>query len=154
MNFNRKDVITGFIIIAVVVSGAYLYKKLKSPKALATPTPVSVSFKKELENSFKFDIPDNVNTIELKDVSEGDGRGIATPTEILADIEDPSTGYFYQGWLENNDKLVSLGKLRLAKGGWLLEYDGTKYPEYKKLIISVEKIFDSNLEKRILEGSF
>lgn len=161
MNYNRKDIVTGFIIVAVVVFGVLLFKKLKTPKTLPSPTPQTISFKKELEDNFKFNIPDDVNTIELKDVSgglpagkAGNGRGIATPTEILADIEDPTIGYFYQGWLENNDRLISLGKLRTAKGGWLLEYDASKYPESKKIIVSLEKTFDSSIEKRILEGSF
>ena len=154
MNYNRKDVVTGFIIVVVIVLGVLIFKKLKTPKVLPSPTPQSISFREDLEDTFKFDIPENVNTIELKDISGGNGRGIATPSEVLVDIEDPATGYFYQGWLENGGNFISLGKLRVAKGGWLLEYDGSKYPEYKKIIISLEKSFDKNLEKPILEGSF
>src|SRR3989339_322964 len=153
MNYSRKDILVGLVIVVVVVLGVLLFKKLKTPKVLSTPIPQEVSFKNDLENSFKFDIPDNVKTVELKDVSGGNGRAIATQTEILVDIEDPAVGYFYQGWLENGGSLISLGKLRIAKGGWLLEYDGSKYPEYKKVIVSLEKVFDSNLEKRILEGT-
>ena len=87
-------------------------------------------------------------------MSSGNGRGIATNKEILVDIEDPATGYFYEGWLEKSGNLISLGKLQIAKGGWLLEYDGSKYPEYKKIIISLERVLDNKIEKRILEGSF
>lgn len=154
MNSSKKDIVTGLIIVLVILGGYLLYKKIKTPKILPAPAPQQISFKDELENNFKFDIPDDVNTIELKTVSGNNGRGIATSTEVLADIEDPAPGYFYQGWLENGGKLVSLGKLRIAKGGWLLEYDGSKYPEYKKIIISLEKNFDKSLEKPILEGSF
>lgn len=154
MNSSKKDIVTGLIIVLVILGGYLLYKKIKTPKSLSTPVPQQINFKDELENSFKFDIPDDVNTIELKDVSGGNARGIATTYEILVDIEDPASGYFYQGWLENNGKLISLGKLRVAKGGWLLEYDSAKYPEYKKIIISLEKVFDSLIEKRILEGLF
>lgn len=156
MNSSKKDIVTGLIIVLVILGGYLLYKKIKTPKILPSPTPKSISFEKELEDNFKFNIPDDVDTVELKDVSGGNGRGIATSTEVLADIEDPASGYFYEAWLQdsNTQDIVSLGKLRIAKGGWLLEYDGSKYPEYKKIIISLEKNFDKSLEKPILEGSF
>lgn len=154
MNYSKRDILTGLIIILLIVGGVLFYKKIKTPKPLSSPTPQTVNYKDELESIFNLNIPEDTNTINLKDVSGGNGRGIATSTEILADIEDPASGYFYQGWLENSGGLISLGKLRIAKGGWLIEYDGSKYPEYKKIIISLEKSFDSNLEKRILEGSF
>ena len=154
MNFNRKDVLVGLVIVVVVILGASLFKKLKTPKVLPSPAPQTVSYKDELENIFNLDIPENTNTIDLKDVSGGNARGIATSTEVLVDIEDPETGYFYQGWLENDGNFVSLGKLRVAKGGWLLEYNGSKNPEYTKIVISLEKVFDSKLETKILEGSF
>lgn len=156
MQYSKKDIIIGFIIIAVVIIGAYAFKRIKTSKVTVTPkpSPVSITFKKELEDNFKFNIPENTNSIELKDISGGNGRGLATNKEILADIEDPIESHFYEGWLENNGQLISLGKLESAKGGWLLDYDGTKYPSYKNIIVSLEKKFDNNIEKKVLEGSF
>lgn len=161
MNYSKKDIIIGFIIIAVVVSGAFLYRKLKNPKISLAPTPASISFQKDLEDSFKYDIPDDVGSIELKDVSgdppageAGNGRGIATKNEVLADIEDPATGYFYQAWTEENGNFVSLGKLQMVKGGWLLDYSNLKLDNAEKIVISLEKDYDAKMEKRILEGSF
>lgn len=155
MNFNRKDVIVGFIVILVAVSGAYLYRYLKKPKAVvSTQSPASYEFQKDFEDSFKLDIPDNVNSIELKDVSGGDSRGIATDNEILVDAPDPDTGFYYEAWLEKESGLVSLGKLKIAKGGWLIEYDKSKNVGSTKVIISLEEVNDNKVEKRILEGSF
>lgn len=154
MNFSKKDVIIGFIIIAAVIFGAYYYKNSKNPKLDTLNTPVEIGFRSELENSFKYDIPEGVDSVELKDVSGGTGRGIATKNEVLADLDDPEVGYFYQAWLENGGEPVSIGKLQIAKGGWLIEYNKTEYSDYKKIIISLEKGFDSKIEKRILEGSF
>lgn len=156
MQYSKKDIIIGFVIIAVVIISAYAFKRIKTSKVTVAPTssPVSITFKKELEDNFKTNIPDNSNTIELKDISGGNGRGLATDKEILADIEDPTQGYFYEAWLENNGQLISLGKLQSAKGGWLLDYDGSKYSTYKNIIVSLEKKFDNNIEKKILEGSF
>ncbi|MFZ3301541.1 MAG: hypothetical protein WA152_02400 [Microgenomates group bacterium] len=155
MNSNRKDIITGLIVILLVIGGVYLFKYLKKDKAITpTPSPASYEFKKDFEDTFKLDIPDNVNSIELKDISGGDSRGIATNNEVLVDASDPEAGYYYEAWLENSDKFVSLGKLQVAKGGWMLEYNGSKYPEYKKIVISLEKANDNKIEKKILEGSF
>jgi hypothetical protein len=154
MNYSKKDIIIGFIIIAVVVSGAFLYRKLKNPKISLAPTPASISFQKDLEDSFKYDIPEDRSTIELKDVSGGNGRGVATDKEILADIDDPIRGYFYQAWTEENGNFVSLGKLQMVKGGWLLDYSNLKLDNAGKIVISLEKDYDAKMEKRILEGSF
>lgn len=154
MNYSKKDIIIGFVIIGLIILGAFYYKKIRTPKLTSTPTPLSISFQDELEDSFKYNIPDDVSSIELIDISGGDGRGVATDKEVLIDIKDPASNSFYQAWLVNGDEAVSLGKLQMAKGGWLLTYDRSKYPEYKKLIISLESIFDNKIETKILEGSF
>lgn len=162
MNYSRKDVIVGFAIILIIIAGAIYYKKIKSPKVLPSPTPVEISYQEDFDtrggyfNKFKFDIPNNSNSIELKDVSGGDARGIATEKEVLVDANDPEIGYFYEAWLQdsNTQELVSLGKLQIVKGGWLLEFDKSKLSDAEKVIISLEKKFDNILEKRILEGSF
>lgn len=155
MNYNRKDIITGLVVILVIIGGVYLFKYLKKDKVvLPTSSPASYEFKKDFEDSFKLDIPDNINSIELKDISGGDSRGIATDSEILLDASDPETGYYYEAWLESSDKLVSLGKFRVAKGGWLIEYDKSKNEDSTKVVISLEKVNDNKIEKRILEGSF
>lgn len=155
MNFNRKDVVTGLIVILLIIGGAYLYKYLKKPRTQTpTPSPASIEIRKDFSDSFKINIPDNVNTIELKDITGGDSRGIATDSEILVDAADPNLGYYYEAWLESSDKLVSLGKLKVAKGGWLIEYDKSKNLNSTKVVISIEKVNDNKIEKRILEGSF
>lgn len=155
MNYSKKDIITGFVIIFLIIVGVYLYQKNKNkvvPESITTP--VSLEFKKDFADSFKIDIPEDVNSIELKDISGGDSRGIATETEILIDADEPATNEHYEAWLEKDGKLVSLGKLQIAKGGWLLNYDKSKYGDYRKIIISLEKINDNKIETRILEGSF
>lgn len=154
MNYSKKDVIIGFVIIILIVAGVFYYKKIKTSKISVSPTPVSIGFQKDLEDSFKYNIPDDVNSIELKDVAGGNARGIATIKEILVDANDPESGFFYSAWLEKDNNFILLGKLKVAKGGWLLEYDKSKFQDFKKIIISLESKFDNKIEKRILEGSF
>ena len=155
MNHNRKDIITGLVVVLLIIGGVYLFKYLKKDKTVvSTSSPASYEFKKDFSDSFKINIPDDVSFIELKDISGGDSRGIATDSEILVDAADTDTGYYYEAWLESSDKLVSLGKLKVAKGGWLIEYDRSKYPTSTKVVVSLEKLNDNKIEKRILEGSF
>jgi hypothetical protein len=161
MNYSKRDVIIGFTIIALIILGAFLYKRSKSPQTNLISTPTSITFQRDIEESFKYDIPDDVSSIELKDISgdppageAGNGRGIATKNEVLADIEDPATGYFYQAWTEENGNFVSLGKLQMVKGGWLLDYSNLKLDNAGKIVISLEKDYDAKMEKKILEGSF
>lgn len=155
MNFNKKDVVLGFVIIAVLIASFFIYKKFKNnPSSSETPIPVSVEYKKSFEDTFKIDIPDNENAIELKDVNGGDSRGIATEKEILIDADDPEAGYFYQAWLESEGNLKSLGKLIMAKGGWLIEHNESIVKGGTNIIVSLEKTFDNTIEKKVLVGSF
>lgn len=160
MNYNRKDIITGLVVILVIIGGVYLFKYLKKDKVvLSTSSPASYEFKKDFDtessylDSFLKNIPDNVNTIELKDISGGDSRGIATENEILVDANDPEPG-FYQAWTEKDGVLTSLGKLTIVKGGWLVEYRIPNIVENSKVVVSLEMNNDNKIEKRILEGSF
>ncbi len=154
MNFNKKDVFTGFVVILFVVAGVYLYRYLKTARPTSViQTPISYEFKKDFEDTFMLDIPDNVNSIELKDITGGDSRGIATENEVLVDANDPKSG-FYQAWIEKDGVLTSLGKLTTAKGGWLVEYSMPSGVENSKVVVSLEMNNDNRIEKRILEGSF
>jgi hypothetical protein len=66
----------------------------------------------------------------------------------LADLPTLPNGQFYQGWLGNSSgKTVLLGTLKMAKGGWILNYNSSVYPGYNKVIVTVGG-------KHILEGSF
>jgi len=150
---NKKDILIGLVILVVLAVGVYLWKFNKPQLKVPEEKTVQV-VEQDLENKFKFMIPDDVEKAQLKDVSGGDASGIATRNEILVDILDPEPGTFYQAWLEKDGKLISLGKLRIAKGGWLLEYSSAKYPGYNKIVVSQEKVFDLKIEERVLEGSF
>jgi len=93
------------------------------------------------------EIPVDAEKVELKNVSGEPGMGIATRNEILADLPALKEGENYQVLLGNGSKTIILGTMRQAKGGYLLEYDSTKYPGYNQVIIIKGS-------KRILEGSF
>lgn len=150
-NIQKRDVIVGAVILACLVVAILLLVKPNKKTSITLPTPRP---EQRVEDRFNLDIPDNVEKTDLVDVSGGTGGGIATRSEILVDLADPEAGKFYQAWLEKDGKSVSLGKLRMAKGGWLIEYNSANYPGYNKVVVSLESKFDSTMETKVLEGSF
>lgn len=163
---NKRDVVIGLIVIFVIIGLVYWIRRPKAPKLTATPIP---SVENKIEDSFKITIPDDVDRANLKDVSGGNGSGIATRKytngnfthTVLADLPDPEVGTFYEGWLVRGKSgdfdfsFFSTGKMRIAKGGYILDYNSTKdYSDFKGVIITSEKVDDKSPEKHILEGSF
>ena len=135
-------------LVAVVIGFFLLFPSLKkSPPSLNIPL-ATPGIEEQIEQKFGgLDIPEDVEKIELKNVSGDEGIGIATRSEILADLPDLGRGESYQVLLSDGSKTILLGNLRLAKGGYILEYDSSKYPEFDQIIIVKGS-------KRILEGSF
>lgn len=152
MTYSKRDVLIGLIFIILIVVASLVYKKVKTPKPLEDDSVNNISFLEEIKNDFRYDIPDDIKVAELKDVAGGDGRGIVTETEILADLIDPEVG-FYQVWVEKDGEYVSLGKMRVAKGGWMIEYEKINSQFPVKFIVSLEKTFDNKIETKILEGT-
>lgn len=160
MRFRTKDIVIGLVIIAIVIAAALLYKNLKTPKVLPTPTPSTT--KEDIQGMFNYQVPENVESIELKDVTGGTAKAIATRNyengtfthEVLADLPDLKEG-FYEGWLVMGDKYISTGKLRVAKGGYLLDFSSvTDYSDYTKVVVTKELVNDQTPELHVLEGSF
>lgn len=167
---KKTDILLGLAIVAVVSGVIYWIKKpsLKNlPKPTQTPTIEQIEGK--LEDTFKRQIPEDLDKTELKDVAGGDGSGVAARKfekgvfnlTVLADLPDPEAGNFYQVWLQRGMRgedgfgLVSLGKMRIEKGGYLIDYKVNKdYSDYKQVFVSREKVFDSKIESSVLEGVF
>ena len=143
-----RDIVIGFLVLVVIVAGVLAFKKVKISSILKpapTPTP---TVQQKIESKFTgLTIPQDSEQTELKDVSGEGGMGIATRSEILADLPQPPASQSYQGWIGNGQKLILLGTLRMAKGGWILEYSSSKYPGYNQIVVTLGG-------KHILEGSF
>jgi hypothetical protein len=145
---QSKNILLAFIVIVVVVAGVLLIKNRAKivPSALPSASP---SVQQQLQNKFNgLVVPKDQESIDLKDVSGGNTIGLATRNEILADLPALQNGEIYQAWLENSSgKIVLVGTLKMAKGGWILNYSSSLYPGYNKVIVAVGT-------KHILEGSF
>jgi hypothetical protein len=165
-----RNILIGLIVVALVAGGFYLLKGRASKNQLQEETPsVASTTESKIKNRFMLEIPDDVEKAELKDVSGGESYGVATRKfesgvfthTVLADLSTPESGFFYEGWLVRGKQgdadfdFFSTGKMRIAKGGYLLEFSANiDYPEYKGVVITLEKTEDKKPETHILEGSF
>ncbi|PIV00408.1 hypothetical protein COS54_03140 [Candidatus Shapirobacteria bacterium CG03_land_8_20_14_0_80_39_12] len=152
---GRKEMFVGLFVILVVLGIVFGVKKAKEAKIkpLSIPTPVETQ---PLESKFSFIIPDDVEKINLQVAFGFEGQGVATRKFaggvfshiIMADLPEPALGN-YQTWLIKDDaNKVSTGALRMAKGGYLLEFtSNTDYFDYKKVEVKLG-------EKIVLTGSF
>lgn len=134
---KARDVVIGAIVLGILVGGALWIRKSRLDKQALTVTTPTVEEK--ISDTFNgLTIPAGVEKAELKDVAGTGGFGIATRTEVLADLPEPGTGT-YQVYMDGR----LLGKMRVAKGGWLFEGN-----------ISGSKIEIKLGDKTLLEGSF
>ena len=145
---KTRDIVVGFLVLVVIVVGVVLLLNSRKKAATLLPSPTP-SITQKVNNAFpNINIPDNIEKAELKDVTGGESFGVATRTEIIANLPDLSTGRFYQGKLQNNQgKTVTLGNFRAAKGGFLLEYNSSRYPGYNTVLVTQGST-------TILQGSF
>jgi len=162
-----RNVVIGLLVLAGL--GVLIYWATRSKTTSeVTPTPTP-GVEQRLQESFKYQIPENFERAELKDVTGGTASGIATRNyesgkfthAILADLPDPKAGEFYEGWLvrgsegEENFASISTGRLSVAKGGYMLEFTSNRdYSDYSMVVVSLEKLNDQRPETYILEGSF
>lgn len=162
---KRKDIVIGLLILAVLAGIIFWFRKPKEEFKV----PEIPSVEEKMEEFFNVEIPEDVEKAQLKDVMGGDALGIATRRYengafvhvVLADLPDLEEGFFYEGWLvkgkEGDDDFdyISTGKMRLAKGGYLIEFESsTDYLNYQEVVITLEKTEDNNPEKHVLKGAF
>lgn len=157
---KARDVVIGFVVLVVLVAGGLYIKNARKAK-ISPPTPTP-SFQ-EVENKFPgLKVPENADRINLNSVAGEVGMGEAARTfengkfslTVMADLPAPKVG-FYQGWIVKDGAYFSLGKMVSSKGGYIVEFSSVKdYSDYKKVVVTEEKVFDSTPETHILEGSY
>jgi hypothetical protein len=144
-----KRVLVAFLVLVVLTIGILLLlKNKKNNKPTLSLPETNISVEEQIKDKFpSLKIPSDMEKIELKSVSGGEGMGIATRSEIVADLPDLLQGENYQVFLSNGIKTVLLGNMVYVKGGYLINYDSLKYPGYNQIVITKNA-------KHILEGSF
>jgi hypothetical protein len=165
---KKRDLVIGVIILAVLALVIYFWQA-KKPKLSVPEEPSPTSTEESFETKFNITIPEDVEKTNLIDITGGNSEGLATRKydngtfmhSVLADLPDPDGNNFYEGWLvrgkpgENDFDFISTGKMKVAKGGWVLNFDSsTDYTDYEGVVITLETVFDDTPEEHILEGSF
>lgn len=106
--------------------------------------------------------------IEVKLKAVGDYQGSAMATRsfldgkfehvVIAGINDPAPGKFYEGWLVDGAKFFSTGEMKKDNGRYILTYSSNEDSRsYKKVVITEETLsegFDNKPETHVLEGDF
>ncbi|QQG41813.1 MAG: hypothetical protein HYV90_00670 [Candidatus Woesebacteria bacterium] len=160
---KTRDIIVGFLVLVVLITGVLLFKNSKKNDVLNLPSSTPSIFQRITEKFGGITIPSNADRADLVSVMESGGIGEAIRVfenskfelTVLADLPEPTTGYFYQAWMGNGTTFISLGKLNLAKGGYLIDFSSAKnYSNYKEIVVTLEKTFDQKQEESVLEGSF
>jgi len=149
---NKRDIAIGVVILFVLTGLIYYWRK---PANEDLKVPQTLSVQDDIEDKFNISIPDEVDKAELIDVSGGNAYGIATREYInnkyvhtvLADLPELDSGN-YEAELEKDGDTIKTGTLRLAKGGYLLEYESDlNLDDYKLVKVKSD-------DKIILQGSF
>lgn len=97
---------------------------------------------------------------------EGNGSGTATRQiksgafihTITAEIPEPASDKFYEGWLVKGSEYFSTGKLSKKDNQFILDYQSPKdKTSYSRVVVTLETLskgLDDIPETHVLEGSF
>lgn len=145
---KSRNTILLIAVSILIILGVYWFNKNRA--GVPQPSPISSpTISEKISKTFPgLMIPENTPKAELAPVDGVEGFGIATLTEIVANLPELPAGKYYKAWLVNETgNKVYLGNLRVAKSGWLVEYNLDKYPGYTKILITQDNT-------SVLEGSF
>ncbi|MBU0570342.1 hypothetical protein KKB40_06245 [Patescibacteria group bacterium] len=163
---NKRDIIIGLVIL-VALAGVVFWRQKDTDEQLTVPQTLSIEDK--IEEVFNIQFPKDIDRAELRDVSGRDSSAIAVREikndqfeySVLADLPEPLEGQIYQSWIRRGQEgdegysLVSTGVMRMAKGGWMVNFKSpTDYFDHDRVIVSLEKTLDNQMEEQILEGFF
>ncbi len=165
----NKERLIGLAVILVIVGGWLLLRGQKPEKLTEKELNgegVQIEERaSEFAKRMGLTLPTDVQKADLKDVTGGTATGLATRKyvggvfthTVLAAITDPKVGEWYKAWLINPDSsdMVATGNLRMAKGGWVMDFTSSKdLSDYKKVVVSVEQANTQKPTTIILEGNF
>ena len=165
----KREHWVGLVVVVLVIGGLWWWRGKRIEQSQVLPAEgegVEIEDRaSELARRFGVVLPDNLDRVGLKDVTGGVGGGIATRSytdskfelTVLAELAEPGKGEWYEGWLVRDEPFSSIyaGKLRVAKGGFLLEFtEAMDLRDHVRVVVTVEKQDDRKPETHVLEGSF
>ena len=155
------------VVLVIAGLGFFLYQRSRQVEneGMIGDSAIAEEKANQLLDQLNIELPENLERANLSDVSGGDGTGIATRSyedgsfehSVIAGLPDPEAGTFYEGWLVREEPfdVVYTGKLRIAKGGYILDYNsGADLSDHEQVIVTQETVDDQKPEQHVLEGSF
>lgn len=167
----QRQRLFAILVVILVAGGLYFFFRngeVEQQEAVTEVTNVE-DVSRELSSTLGVTIPEDVERIALRDVRDEGATGLATRSytdgqfihTVLAALPELTAGAEYQGWLvrgsegDENYSLISSGRLRQSKGGYLLEFSSAEdLRDHNQVWVSVEAVDDEKPETRVLEGSF
>lgn len=168
---KTSDIVKGGLIVAAIAGFFYFTNQSGQDDTTdfdsSTPQDTLEETENQIEERFRTEIPEGAERAELRS-DDVDGRALATrevtdegtTVSVLADLPDPETG-FYQAWIQRGEEgeeefeRISLGRLTVAKGGYVTEYSSADdLSDYDQVVLSQETSQDSEPEEILIEGSF
>ena len=155
------------VVLVIGGLGYFLFRQSQQSEEPVIETADEVASERadELIDQMNFEIPEDAERVNLRDVSGSSGAGVATrmgeegemELSILAALPEIEEGEKYEAYLvgEGDENEIYLGELRQAKGGWMLEYQSSSdVSGYNAVKVTHEKVDDKTSEETVLEGSF
>lgn len=161
----------GAIVLVVAGLGFFLYRQ--SQQAIdEAPIADEETVTRERADRFledmNIELPEDATRVNLRDVSDSDGTGIATRRpdgdvllqSVLVALPDPAPGEFYEAYLVSSEdeevEPLRLGRLQMIKGGWALDYrlSQDQAETYDRIQVTLEQVDDRAPETVILEADF
>lgn len=166
----KREQLVGLVVVLLVIGGIWWWRgrKLQQPSQVLPVEGEGMEIEdkaSEFAKRFGVTLPENWERVELRDVTGGINSGIATREflenkfthTVLAVLPDPARGTWYEGWLVRDEPFEAIytGKLGLAKGGYLLEYESSlDLRDHNKAVVTLERVDDRKPETHLLEGVF
>ncbi len=154
---NKRVITVAFVFIIIGVGYFLSRRNDNTPQMILEPAPTP-SVKNRIEEVFGSKATNNKG--EKLELALGNQMALITRSEdksnisILADFES-SSGQDYYVWLEKDSSYLSLGPLKVAKGGFIGEFNlDPIWQDFNHVIISRESGQKKEPSNKFLEGSF
>src|SRR5258708_2021171 len=114
MYTNRsRNILAGIVLVIIIILIIiFLIRNRENPKIVVNNSPLpfpsaTSSYEGQLQNNFGITVPSTAIKADLRDGSGGNQMGLVTLDKeneqnvytVLANLEEPVSGYFYEGWL-------------------------------------------------------
>jgi len=166
---KKNDVLVVAIVafsLAALTYYYFFYQKQSEPQLRVSDVgPRELSVEDSIEERFRLEIPEDIEKTELHNRSNESVKGIATREfeegkfflTILANIPE---GDYHAALIRGNEgeeifDIMPIGKLRVAKGGYLIEFQSnTDLSEYNHVVVSEDPITTTIPSELVFDGSF